>query len=224
MTTRHGEVQEWIAHYTARPPQNGCIWWPFSVTNTGHARAWSPRTKRIDSAYRVVWEAVYGVPFPAPEACHSCGNGHLGCVNHRHVDPGNHQDNMADRREDGRDAIGSAHGRAVLDEADVAQICERLAAGHPSRRIAAEFGISATTIGEIWRGEKWTHVAASRLADTTRACEECGTPLPSSRQAGKRYCGRTCINRVSGRRRAERQRQAKPSSPAWPAAGPATPT
>jgi len=105
----------------------------------------------MDTAYRVIWEKVYGVPFPAAEACHTCGNGHLGCVNWTHIDPGTHSDNMVDRRDHGRDAIGSAHGRAILDEADVADICQLLSNGTTARVVAREYGVSATTIGEIWR-------------------------------------------------------------------------
>ena len=221
---KHGEVQAWMASYAAGPPGKACKLWPFSVINCGHARAWNPRTKRMDTAYRVIWEKAHGVPFPAAEACHTCGNGHLGCVNWAHIDPGSHADNMVDRRDHGRDPIGSAHGKAVLDEADVAQICELLAGGAAARAVARQYGVSATTIGEIWRGEKWTHVRAARLADVARTCVECGAPLPTPRQAGKRYCDRACINRANGRRRAERKRRAKRVSRARPADSPATPT
>jgi len=176
----------------------------------------------MDTAYRVIWEKVYGVPFPAAEACHTCGNGHLGCVNWTHIDPGTHSDNMVDRRDHGRDAIGSAHGRAILDEADVADICELLANGTTARVVAREYGVSATTIGEIWRGEKWAHVPAPRLADVINVCAECGAQLSADRQAAKRYCSRTCINRASGRRRTERRHRAKRLSPVLPADIPAT--
>ena len=72
-----------------------------------------------------------------------------GAMNWVHIDPGSHADNMVDRRDHGRDPIGSAHGKAVLDEADVAQICELLAGGAAARAGARQYGVSATTVG--WR-------------------------------------------------------------------------
>jgi hypothetical protein len=160
----------------------------------------------MDTAYRVIWEKVHGVPFPAAEACHSCGNGHLGCVNWTHIDPGSHADNMADRRKDGRDPIGSAHPRSFLTEAQVVQMCELLTAGGSIRRVAEDFAVSEDVVSDIWLGKRWTHVQVPRLADLARTCADCGTDLPMLRQAGKRYCDYKCAVRASGKRRSERQR------------------
>lgn len=206
--TKRGEVQAWMAAYAAGPPGRTCKLWPFSVVNCGHARAWNPRTKGMDFAYRVIWEKVYGTPFPSPQACHTCGNGNLGCVNWTHIDPGTHADNMTDRRDHGRDPIGSAHGRALLEEADIWEICERLADGAPETDLAAEFRVNQRTISDIWHGRKWTHVPAPRLADAVRRCAGCETPM-QARHARKRYCSDACRSRASGRKRTERHRAAK---------------
>jgi hypothetical protein len=204
MSGRYGEVQEWMRRFVASPAPQECIWWPFNTSAGGYAVAWNPRTKRQAPAYRVIWEFGHGAVFPAPEACHSCGNGALGCVNWEHIDPGTHQDNMRDRTEDGRDVVGSDHGRAKIHEADVAEICELLTQGQTIRKVAADFGLSDTVVGDIWHGKRWTHVNVPRLADMERTCVECGDPLTGS-HAGKRYCGITCLNRAGGRRRNRRR-------------------
>jgi len=47
----------------------------------------------------------------------------------------------------------------ALSEAQVAQIKQRLAAGQSSRKVAAEYGVSGSTIQAISQGRTWAHVA-----------------------------------------------------------------
>jgi DNA-binding CsgD family transcriptional regulator len=57
----------------------------------------------------------------------------------------------------------------ALRAAQVAEIKQRLAAGQSSRKVAAQFGVSASTVLAIARGKTWTHVAprgGSAGADT----------------------------------------------------------
>lgn len=50
---------------------------------------------------------------------------------------------------------GEAHGRAKVSEMDVHAIRERVAAGERRREIAAEYGISPRSVGNIVRGDSW---------------------------------------------------------------------
>ena len=50
------------------------------------------------------------------------------------------------------------HGKA-LAEAQVAEIKQQLAAGRSSRKVAAEYGVSGSTIQAISQGRTWAHVA-----------------------------------------------------------------
>lgn len=47
----------------------------------------------------------------------------------------------------------------VLDASQVAEIKQRLVAGQSSRKVAADFGVSASTVLAIARGKTWTEVA-----------------------------------------------------------------
>ena len=53
----------------------------------------------------------------------------------------------------------------ALDAARVAQIKQRLAAGQSSRKVAAEFGVSASTVLAIARGTTWAEVEPAGADD-----------------------------------------------------------
>lgn len=81
---------------------DSCIPYPYCRTKDGYGR-FNP-DKTTVGAHCYVAEQVYGPkPSPEHECCHSCGNGHLGCVNPRHLYWGTRADNV-------RDAIN--HGTA----------------------------------------------------------------------------------------------------------------
>lgn len=130
-----------------------CLTWPFLRNQSGYGIIRSPtgRTR----ASRVMCELAHG---PAPsnrhEAAHSCGNGHEGCVNPRHL-------RWATRQENARDAIGHGtwvHGETVgnskLTESDVRAI-RTLAGKVLQREIAERFGVSRKAIGLIISGKNW---------------------------------------------------------------------
>lgn len=98
-------------------------------------------------------ELVHGpAPVPEAEAAHSCGNGHLGCFNPRHLLWKTHSANMADRDEHGTLLRGSGVKSAKLTEADVRSIY------YDRRRqieIAEAFGISQPTVSGIKRAKSW---------------------------------------------------------------------
>lgn len=75
-----------------------CLTWPFARDQTGRAIInRSSHHMRTQQVSRMVCAMVHGDP-PSPdhEAAHSCGNGHLGCVNPRHIRWLTHADNMAE--------------------------------------------------------------------------------------------------------------------------------
>lgn len=53
---------------------------------------------------------------------------------------------------------GSRHGMALLDEAAVASILERLGRGETQRHVARAIGVSQATISGIATGKTWRHV------------------------------------------------------------------
>lgn len=61
----------------------------------------------------------------------------------------------------GQIQTGSLNRNARLDEAAVAQIKARLAAGEPHAPIAADYGVHRATVSQIARGHSWAHVEAA---------------------------------------------------------------
>jgi len=147
---------------------------------TGHRDGW----KQTARTHRVAWFLATG-EIPAMQVLHRCDN--PPCVNVDHLFLGTHDDNMEDKRAKGRavhrdrsnlgpkvPATGDRHGThlypelyrgerngsARLTEADVIAIRE--AADVLYRDLAARYGITATAVGYIRRGETWQHVGGPR--------------------------------------------------------------
>lgn len=128
-----------------------CLTWPFGkdIWGYGHLK----RNGRQRLTHRLVCEDVHGEPpTEKHEAAHSCGNGHLGCVNPKHLCWKTHRENEADKVLHGTRVRGSRSVRSKLTESDV------LAIRRSSRRhseLARIYGVAQCTISEIRSGKKW---------------------------------------------------------------------
>lgn len=101
---------------------------------------------------------------PAPtgaDVCHLDGNSHNNAADN--LTYGTRRENVAMQRDHGTAPIGSAHGGAILTEADIPTIRARLAKGERARTIAAEYGLSPSAVTRIGRGETWQHVPRLEL-------------------------------------------------------------
>ena len=88
---------------------------------------------------------------------HRCDNPK--CVNPKHLWLGTQKENMADAAKKGRTdkknkAKGENVGTAILNNAQVSKIKEKLRRGEIGTHIAKEFGVSKQTIYQI-KHEKW---------------------------------------------------------------------
>lgn len=103
-------------------------------------------------AHRFMCELINGEPSPEkPQAAHRCGNGHLGCVNPRHLSWSNQSDNHKDRRKHGT-AATSIGNRSRLTLAQIAQI-RALKGKQTQLATARQFGISHANV-RYWQGER----------------------------------------------------------------------
>lgn len=136
-----------------------CLIWPFGSTGMGYGAIY-PSGERQEMAHRWVCEQVYGPsPDDKPWAAHSCANGHLGCVNPRHLRWASPKENGEDRLAHGNAPRGEGHVNSRLSEADVQQI--RNLAGKVSSRAAAErFGVTYGAVNAIWSGRTWRWLKA----------------------------------------------------------------
>ena len=99
---------------------------------------------------------------PAPDkqsmAAHTCGNGHLGCVNPRHLCWKTPTQNAADKHVHGTAQIGERNASAKLKETDI-PIIRKLAEQLSFREIARRFGVGRVAIRAVVRRKTWKHVA-----------------------------------------------------------------
>lgn len=146
-----GKAQKWFEEHK---DFNGvdCLIWPFSRDKQGRALLSISGTTKKTS--RIMCEYRHGPP-PTHKhhATHSCGKGHLGCVNGSHLRWATHKENMADMIIHGTQSRGERHGAAKLTEADVLAI--RSMTGVLRKEIAAIFGVSRTNINAIMRRKSW---------------------------------------------------------------------
>ncbi|MFQ6183614.1 HNH endonuclease signature motif containing protein [Sinorhizobium meliloti] len=143
-------------------PNSGCqIWLGRSRNKYGHGQMGVGG--RGIMAHRVAWMCHVG---PIPDGLlvlHRCDT--PGCVNHRHLFLGTHQDNQADKVRKGRQArgeklshpraSGEKNGNSKLTAEQVLLIRELR---EPQRVTVSRFGVSQALISKIKRNEMWSNV------------------------------------------------------------------
>jgi hypothetical protein len=127
-----------------------CVTWPYTLANGyGVFSLYG----QLHYAHRYLCELIHG---PAPstdhEATHSCGRGHLGCVNPLHLDWKTHSENQLDRARHGTRSTWSKRGKVSWQQV---QEIRALIGTRPQREIAAIFGISRSQISWIATGKSW---------------------------------------------------------------------
>lgn len=95
-----GEIDGFLAAALASDTVD-CITWPFSCDDYGYGKM--NRNGRTQHVHVYVTKMKRGPKPPRHDACHSCGNGHMACVNWRHLDWGTRKKNVHDSIEHGTD-------------------------------------------------------------------------------------------------------------------------
>lgn len=146
-----GTAQAWLETHKDFSGDE-CLIWPFKRDRDGYAH--TKHDGRDVRVPRLVCTDRHGPP-PTPEhqAAHSCGKGHLGCVNGSHLGWKTASENQADRLIHGTHNRGERHNMAKLTEADVLAI--RATSGVPQTKLAEQYGVSSTAISDIIRRKKW---------------------------------------------------------------------
>ncbi len=131
-----------------------CLRWPFGTNSAGYGHF--TVSGRWVLAHRVVCERANGPSQPSQEAAHSCGNGHEGCVNPRHLSWKSRSGNAADMVRQGRSLRGRKHPGSKLTEDAV-----RFILNNPGLRpcdIGPMFGVSPSAVSQVRRGKAWSWV------------------------------------------------------------------
>lgn len=148
--TSYGTPAAWIEEYrNFNSP--ACLLWPLGRAG-GYGYINIDGTKI--SVSRTMCEHRHGPPpTPKHESAHSCGKGHLGCVNPTHLDWKNHQANMADCLEHGTHNRGERHGKVKLTSAAVLAI--RASPGASQTVLGLQYGVAPATIWNIRCRNSW---------------------------------------------------------------------
>lgn len=150
--TPKGELFRWIQDHKDYEGLD-CLAWPFSKDT--HGRGQISINDRMKKAPRVMCEEAHGAP-PTPEhqAAHSCGKGHLGCINPKHLVWKTRVENEADKLAHGTRPLGEDAYNAKLTAVDV-QAIRRRSKTELCKDLAKEFGVHPGTISQLKRGITW---------------------------------------------------------------------
>lgn len=131
---------------------NDCLIWPLCRNEDGYGKV--GYLGRVYRAHRLMCELAHGqAPSAIHQATHSCGQGHTGCVNPKHLSWQTPSENQRDRRKHGTQD-GRGGERHKLTAEDVAAI--RASAGTKTHfDLAVEYGCTRENISRIIRGVVW---------------------------------------------------------------------
>ena len=156
-TKGNGRNYRWLADHASYSGDD-CLIWPF-----GRVRGYGffCYLNRMLYAHRFMCELVHG---PAPtsrhQAAHSCGRGHDGCVNPKHLSWKTNGENQIDRRLHGTtNAVRNRKKRLTVDQ--VSDILS-LKGTMTQDQLAQKFNTCRRNIGAILSGKTWTHISALR--------------------------------------------------------------
>jgi hypothetical protein len=134
-----------------------CLIWPYSKGSNGYGLV--KHNGKHALVHRLVCEEVNGPPPTLKhEAAHSCGNGHLGCVNPKHLRWDTPKGNAADRIIHGTHRRGERQWQAKLTVDKVLAI-RSLEGKFTKKEIGNMFGVVRQTISDIILRKKWAHLA-----------------------------------------------------------------
>lgn len=149
-------LSERFHHSYSPDPNSGCWLWDKCIAGFGHGQINIGKNKKVQ-AHRFAYELYVG---PIPEGMlvrHKCDV--PCCVNPDHLLLGTHADNVRDRCERNRSALGTKNGRAKLDDATVWTIInvQRLI-GFSPKLMAQNYQVDQKVIRNIQSRESWRHI------------------------------------------------------------------
>ena len=150
--TKKGEPLQ-FAFQAAVHAGEPCLIWPYCRMGNGYAQLVVDGKRVVASRY--ICDIVHGPP-PTDDAmaCHTCGNGHLGCVNGSHVYWGDRDKNAKDMITHGRSQRGERHVHSKLTDDDVREI-RRIGNSQTLSLTGARFGVCPSTVCAILKRRAW---------------------------------------------------------------------
>lgn len=149
--TERGKPLRFLMEKVRAYDGDDCLIWPFGRSGGYGTILYNGKKQYV---HRVVCFLEHGPPpTSAHEAAHSCGRGHAGCVNRRHLSWKTSADNKSDMIGHGTAPRGERNGQSKLTRADVLRI--RALKGTVSQaEIAKRFGVHQSHISRIQSGDR----------------------------------------------------------------------
>lgn len=139
-----------------------CLIWPFGRDSDGYGI--TGIKGRTYNAHRVMCILANGEPpTEKHQASHSCGNGHLACVNPRHLSWKTGAENQLDRATHGTRSSGcrSKLTQEIVDS--IRAFGDKLS----HREIALRFGVARSNVTKIINGKTWPQERKRRSSSTS---------------------------------------------------------
>jgi hypothetical protein len=174
------------------PHDRWCLIWPFFRDKHGRGVL---HQEGEHYAHRLMCKLVKGEPpTPGHGTAHSCGAGHLGCVNPHHLSWKTQAENLGDCAEHGTQPKNRVGARGHFSKHEVEQI-RRLLETHTHLAIARMYRVTESTISDIARGRYyarepklnfWTPEEDAKIKDCMerglnfrQMAAELGRPMPA---------------------------------------------
>ena len=157
--TDWGAVPKWINEIAVPYTGDDCLVFPYSRDPFGYGKL-NYKGRNIGAHVLVLTKIQGQKPSRKHECCHSCGNGHLGCVNPKHLYWGTRADNVQDALAHGTWSGGNRKFGSEVPNAKYSpeKIIEavRLVNGGMTQVDAAKItSIPQTTISNVLLGKTW---------------------------------------------------------------------
>lgn len=151
---KNGEALKWLFD-NLEVTDEECLIWPFGKFADGYAAVQFEGKKW--RASRLVCRLSSGEPEDEKlDAAHSCGKGHEGCVNPKHLRWATRKENCSDKIGHNTINRGVKNGANKLSEKQVLDIYSYKDTGLMQKEVAALFGISRYLVKSIWNGNNWS--------------------------------------------------------------------
>lgn len=149
-----GEVHKFINDIAMKYEGEDCLIWPFYRDAEGRGTVYFSGGGR-SLASRYVCSLEHGSPpTDKHEAAHSCGNGHGGCVNRKHLRWATPKENAYDKILHGTKLAREKHNMAKINS-EIANAIRTLKGKLSQKDIGNLFGISRSAVGKINSGKTW---------------------------------------------------------------------
>ena len=152
--TTPGALLKWLIENQSHAGDD-CLWWPFGRATSGYCYMTIDGKRELAS--RAMCALAHGAPPTTNhQALHSCGQGHKGCVNPKHLRWGTPAENGADMVAHGTSTRGRKNARALLTEDDVREIKRIIReCGFSQSQAARRFGVTRSAVAVIMQGRTW---------------------------------------------------------------------